>query len=168
MAPYCLWSFVLFMCVELCVCALQVFDADPVAGRDDCRVRGGNHSSVAGRCARGNNYIHTRTRAHTHARAHAHAHKQRIHIRAPSPRTCSHLNNHFPSAIIQNNDTLFLPLLICAQRYYDRRGIGCYMFGIDANTIVDATLKVRFSRVRVYVCLLAYYAAPELRRAMCL
>lgn len=52
------------------------------------------------------------------------------------------------------------------ERYYNSRGIGCYMFKIDDNLVVDATMRgnaarfinhscevLRFLRNNTYICI---------------
>ena len=38
------------------------------------------------------------------------------------------------------------------EKYYDSRGIGCYMFRIDDDTVVDATLKGNAARFINHAC----------------
>lgn len=38
------------------------------------------------------------------------------------------------------------------ERYYDSRGIGCYMFKIDDNWVVDATMRGNAARFINHSC----------------
>ncbi len=43
------------------------------------------------------------------------------------------------------------------ERYYDSKGIGCYMFKIDDNKVIDATLSGTAARFINHSCDVSYY-----------
>lgn len=43
------------------------------------------------------------------------------------------------------------------ERYYDSRGIGCYMFKIDDNLVVDATMRGNAARFINHSCEVSVY-----------
>lgn len=44
------------------------------------------------------------------------------------------------------------PMTDKREKYYEGRGIGCYMFKIDENTVVDATLRGNAARFINHSC----------------
>jgi hypothetical protein len=44
------------------------------------------------------------------------------------------------------------PAVSAAQHHYLERGIGCYMFALDANTIVDSSMKGNAARFVNHSC----------------
>lgn len=42
------------------------------------------------------------------------------------------------------------------ERYYDSKGIGCYMFKIDENFVVDATMRGNAARFINHSCDVSY------------
>ena len=54
------------------------------------------------------------------------------------------------------------------EKYYERKGIGCYMFRIDDNLVVDATMKgnaARFINHSCDVCMRSHFH-PVLQRVI--